>query len=203
MACARINRENLWFEFSTVVGVEEWEHLYIEEYGGTIYYVAPSGKGQEKPVAVGDFKFYYLDGNFCSNDTMWMAADIESGDLVIALEAVLPRYYRRRKPDGNPRGFLYLEHFFVDPAYRNQGIASAVLPVLLAILGRNARVVTTIVAPCDGDTNHPEYSQLFSIMTHLLEKFGFEEINSDARIWARALPLHSSLFRAEKTRVGA
>lgn len=144
---------------------------------------------QEK-IVVGEVICYYLDAYDYKDFALDLRdiADSKSGDFYSSVVAVTDNKGQILE-DYFYQGILYIDRYYIDPAYRGKGIGQLVLPLIMNVAGKGAGVITVIPCPMEADgrrkikKDDPRYKEMKKRLDSFYKRFGFKKINKE--VWAK------------------
>ncbi|WP_407314265.1 hypothetical protein [Desulfosporosinus sp. SB140] len=148
---------------------------------------------------IGEFRCYYFYKYNPQGDYLdiFDNADAISGDLSVAI-GTLRRSKKWENVYNFSTGVLYIERFYIKPAFRGKKLGYLIFPVLVDIFSkRKDSIVTIIPAPLNDmvkDLGREketikgtlEYQLVLTKMQRFIKKFGFKQLGN-SEVWAAAV----------------
>ena len=148
---------------------------------------------------IGEFRCYYFYKYDPQGDYLdiFDNADAISGDLSVAI-GTLMRSKKWENVYNFSTGVLYIERFYIKPAFRGKKLGYLIFPVLVDVFSkRKDSIVTIIPAPLNDmvkDLGRQEetlkgtleYQLALTKMQGFIKKFGFKQLGN-SEVWAAAV----------------
>ncbi len=147
----------------------------------------------EDKTKIGESVCYYISEYDYANNTwidVYDTADAFSGDLELAVSPIV-NSDGGLKEEYFDNGVLYIDRFYIKPEFRNKGVGTIVLALLVDVLGRGAGVITVTPVPFEKDGREkikeedPNYKVEKMKLICLLEKFGFSQDKTYQEVWVK------------------